>query len=163
MTQASPTPTAQGYTVPSVTQFGVFLENKVGKLLDLVELFDRAEGCDICAFSVQEASDHAVVRIITNNAAGAKALLREEGLPFSMLDVMIVELIGGHTLSSLCLNLLGAELSIRFAYPVMLRPNGTPTVAISVDDLVLGGQILRRKGFQLLGECDLPHKGDSCH
>ena len=52
--------------------------------------------------------------------------------------------------------LLGAELNIHFAYPVMLRPNGTPTIALSVDDLTLAGQLLRRKDFKLLGEGDLP-------
>ena len=59
-------------------------------------------------------------------------------------------------MSRMCLYLLGAELNIRFAYPVLLRPNGTPTIALSVDDITLAGQILRRKEFRLLGECDLP-------
>ena len=38
----------------------------------------------------------------------------------------------------------------------MLRPNGTPTIALAVDDATLAGQILRRKNFNLLGEQDLP-------
>jgi hypothetical protein len=38
----------------------------------------------------------------------------------------------------------------------MLKPNGTPTIALSVDDLTLAGQILRKKNFRLLGEEDLP-------
>ena len=51
--------------------------------------------------------------------------------------------------------LLGAELNIRFAYPLMLGANGTPTIALAVDDYVLAGQILRKKNFRLLGEHDL--------
>ncbi|MHC4082822.1 MAG: acetolactate synthase, partial [Planctomycetota bacterium] len=61
-----------------------------------------------------------------------------------------------HTLTSMCLYLLGAELNIRFAYPLMLRPDGTPTIALAVDDQTLAGQILRKKRFRLLGEEDLP-------
>ncbi|GIW73855.1 MAG: hypothetical protein KatS3mg103_0377 [Phycisphaerales bacterium] len=57
---------------------------------------------------------------------------------------------------ALCLSLLGAELNIHFAYPLMLRPNGTATIALSVDDMTLAGQILRRKCFRLFGEADLP-------
>jgi hypothetical protein len=38
----------------------------------------------------------------------------------------------------------------------MLRPDGTPTIALSVDDQTLAGQILRKKNFRLLGEGDLP-------
>ena len=56
----------------------------------------------------------------------------------------------------MCLHLLGAELNIRFAYPLMLEPDGMPTIALSVDDHHLAGQILRKKSFRLLGEEDLP-------
>ncbi|MEM0982570.1 MAG: acetolactate synthase [Planctomycetota bacterium] len=151
----TPLETTQGYTPPTVTQFSVFLRHKVGQLLDLVEGFDGSD-CQICAISVHEASDHAVVRIITNNATRARQLLRSEGLAFGEMDVLVVELAEGHTLSSMCLSLLGAELNIMFAYSLMLKPNGSPTIAMAVDDANLAGQILRRKHFRLFGECDLP-------
>jgi len=157
MSQAStPTPTEQGYAPPSVTQFSVFLDNRVGKLYDLVESFEEDPSAQICALSVHDASDHAVVRLITSNATAARTVLRDHRLVFSETDVLVVELTSGHSLATLCLHLLAAELNIRFAYPLMLRPNGTPTIALAVDDLTLGGQILRRKGFDLMGEADLP-------
>lgn len=160
MSQASvPLETAHGYSPPSVTQFSVFLTNKVGKLHDLVKAFDGST-CQICALSVHEASDHAVVRIITNSAKQAKLVLEAESLPFSQRDVLVVEISGNHTLSSMCLCLLAAELSIHFAYPLMLRDSPAPTIALAVDDLTLAGQILRRKEFRLLGEGDLPGKAD---
>jgi hypothetical protein len=150
-----PMETTRGFSPPTVTQYSVFLTNKVGKLFDLVEAFDGSP-VQICALSVHEASDHAVVRLVTNNSRGAVELLKREGLPFSQRDVLVVEIAGQHTLSSMCLCLLAAELSIQFAYPLMLRSCGTPTIALAVDDLTLAGQILRRKEFRLLGEGDLP-------
>lgn len=147
--------TTQGYAPPVVTQFSVFLTNKVGKLYDLVNAFNGGQ-CQICALAVHDATDHAVVRIITNHAFSAKRILKEQNLPYSEKDVLVVELSKGHTLSSLCISLLGAELSIQFAYPLMLRPNGTPTIALSVEDVTLAGQILRRKEFRIFGEGDLP-------
>lgn len=159
MSQAGlPLETAQGYAPPTVTQFSVFLTNAVGRLYDLVEHFD-ASTCDICALSVHEASDHAVVRLITNNSKLARQMLIEQAMPFSEVDVLVIELCEGHTLTSLCTSLLRAELSIRFVYPLMLRPNGTPTIALAVDDITLAGQILRRKNFRLFGEFDLPKAG----
>lgn len=149
--------TSQGYAPPVVTQFSVFLTNKVGKLFDLVKAFDGLNS-QICALAVHDATDHAVVRIITNNAGIARRVLKEQNLPYSEKDVLVVELSKGHTLTSLCVSLLGAELSIQFAYPLMLRPNGTPTIAISVDDVTLAGQILRRKEFRIFGEGDLPSR-----
>lgn len=154
--------TTQGYAPPMVTQFSVFLTNKVGKLFDLVEAFDGST-CSICALSVHEATDHAVVRLITNNAEHAKRVLINERLPFSEKEVLVVELSRGHSLASMCLSLLGAELFIQFAYPLMLRPNGTPTIALAVDDPTLAGQILRRKEFRIFGECDLPKNDEGQH
>lgn len=155
MSQApSPLETAHGHTPPSVVQFSVFLTNKVGKLYDLVELFD-GHTCQICAISVHEASDHAVVRIVTSCADHARELLRRENLPFSEREVLVIELTGKKTLAHMCLCLLSAELSIHFAYPMMIMRSGEPTIALAVDDLTLAGQILRRKEFRLLGEADL--------
>lgn len=156
MSEAStPFETMQSYEPPTVTQMSVFLDNRIGKLYDLVEAFADSPVCWICALSVHEAADHAVVRLISNNAQAAKDLLKEHHLPFCETPVLVVELSKGHTLSSMCLCLLGAELNIQFAYPLMLRPNGSPTIALSVDDKYLAGQILRRKAFRLLGEADI--------
>lgn len=147
--------TAQGYAPPTVTQFSVFLDNRVGKLHELLAHFDRSP-IMVCAVSVHEASDHAVVRLITNNASASEKLLRQCNAAFSKMELLVVELSQGQSLERLCLYLLGAELNIHFAYPLMLRPNGTPTIALAVDDPTLAGQILRRKSFRLFGEADLP-------
>jgi len=119
-------------------------------------MFDDAPNVHLCSLSVQESSDYGVVRVIANNANAARELLRKQGLSFSELDLLVVELCGVHTLSSLCLCLLGAELNIRFAYPLMLAQNCEPIFALAVDDLYLAGQVLRKRNFRLLGEADLP-------
>jgi hypothetical protein len=157
MSQMTPHQTAQGYSPPSVRQFSVFLENKVGRLLDLVRMFDEAPGLHLCGLSVLESSDHAVVRLIPNNGDAAQTLLREHGVPFAVLDLLVIELREvEQTISRMCLCLLGAELNIRFAYPLLLGGvDRAPTIALSVDDHILAGQILRKKGFHLLGEQDL--------
>ena len=42
MTQATPSETAQGYErAPSVTQFSVFLDNRVGRLHELLLSFEE--------------------------------------------------------------------------------------------------------------------------
>jgi hypothetical protein len=152
-----PPETEQGgaYAPPSVRQFGVFLDNKVGKLLELLQLFDDKAELQLAAFSVVDSSDHAVVRLIFNNADAARVALRSHDYTFSETDLLVVELSEGRSLTNLCLHLLGAELNIRFAYPVMLRREESSTVEIAVDDLTLAGQILLRKRFRLLGEEDL--------
>ena len=60
----------------------------------------------------------------------------------------------GHGFLSFCSALLGAEINIHYAYPLMLRPRG-PAVALYVEDPTLAAQLLIRKGFTLIGESDL--------
>ena len=155
MSQMVPAETTHGYTSPSVRQFSVFLENKVGRLLELVRLFDEDPLVHLCSISVLESSDHAVVRLIANNADRAAELFRQARIPCAVLDLLVVELDEPDSFSSLCLNLLRAELNIRFAYPLLLARDGQPLIALAVDDHILAGQILRRKNFRLLGEADL--------
>ena len=155
MTQAStPTPTTQGYAPPSVTQFSVFLDNRVGKLHELLRVFEHS-AVHLCGISVHDASDHAVVRLVTSNAHEARLVLTRHQMPYSEVQLLVIELSKQHTLERLCLYLLGAELNIRFAYPLMESPNHAAAVALAVDDVTLAGQILRRKEFRLLGEEDL--------
>lgn len=149
-----PLDTTQGYCPPTAVQFSVFLSNKVGKMLDLTEQLDEAI-IELCALSVHEASDHAVVRIITDNASMTRKMLSAHRFPFAEREVLLVELSEGHSLSKLCLFLLGAEINIAFAYPLMHHNTENPSIAIAVDDPTLAGQILSRKGFKMLGECDL--------
>lgn len=160
MSQA-PTPieTARGYQQASLTQFSVFLPNRVGKLHELVHAFDENH-CRVCAMAVHEASDHAVIRIVSNNALGARTILKEQGLSFIESEVIGVALDQSHSLSAVCEHLLRAELSIRFAYPLFGWSAGPMCMVLAVDDLTLAVQILRRKEYKLLGEADLPKYGD---
>lgn len=160
MSQAgTPVETQRGYAPASVTQFSIFLPNRVGKMLELVKGFDE-HLCRICALAVHEASDHAVVRIVPNNVDEARKILSEQGLTCIETDILVVSLDRGHTLSRMCQYLLGAELNIRFIYPVMMTPGQEPALALAVDDITLAAQVLRRKEFRLLGEADLPKYGD---
>ncbi|MBC7835695.1 MAG: acetolactate synthase [Phycisphaerales bacterium] len=157
--QSSSLETTAGFAPPTVTQFSIFLENRVGRLHEMVRTFENSL-VQLCALSVHDAADHAVVRVITNNSSETKLLLTRHQIAFSELEVLLVELGKNHGLERLCMYLLTAELNIRFAYPLLCRPNNVAAMALAVDDLTLAGQILRRKEFRLFGEADLPRNGN---
>ena len=146
--------TSLGYEPPRNVQFSVFLDNKVGQLLELVEIFD-GQALHLVALSIVDSTDYAVVRLVTSRSDLARRLLERHKFAFSERDILVVELCPGQTLAKMCLGLLSAELNIHFAYPLMVRPHGAPTIALSCDDWTLAGQILRRKRFILLAENDL--------
>jgi len=158
MSQMPPVPTAygSGFSVPLVRQFSVFLENRVGRLVDVLRSFDEAEDIDVHALAVLEASDFAVVRLIPDNADATRILLRDRGTAFAEIDLIVCELASERGLSRLCQYLLGAELNIQFMYPLMGDNHDFgPRMAICCDDNVFAGQILLRKGFRLMGADDL--------
>ena len=151
-----PPETMQGYLVPCVRQFSVFLENRVGRLLDLLRHFDDASHVHVVGLNVIDSSDHAVIRMIPDDADAARLMLHDLSISFSELDVIVAMIDDSHSLADLCLYLLGAELNIHFIYSLIKQPIvGDSLVAIAIDDLMLGGQLLVKKGFTLLVEADL--------
>lgn len=143
--------TEYGYGPPLCTQFSVFLDNRVGKLYELLEVFDGRLP-KLVAISVHDSADYAVVRLVTTNADKARQLLEENQFPFTEAEILVVQLDVDQRLTKLCLSLLAAELNIDYAYPLMVSPGGHPTIAIRCDDPVLAGQILTRKQFGVVGE-----------
>jgi hypothetical protein len=146
--------TTSSYQPPMNVQFSVFLDMRVGKLLDLLETF-QGHALTLAALAVVDATDHAVVRVLTSRSELARRLLQRHDLPCSEADVLVVELDDDHTFAGMCTALLTAELNIHYTYPLIVHPRGLPAIAIHVDDYVLAGQVLRRQLFTLFGENDL--------
>lgn len=145
--------TTLGYQPPRNTQFSVFLDNRVGKLLELLEVFS-GQALTMAAFSIHNQGDCAVVRLLTSREELARRLLERHHFPFSECDMLVTELGPGQSLADLCKCLLQAEVSVCYVYP-LIRTRGQPAIALRTDDQTLAGQILRRKLYVLLGENDL--------
>ena len=146
--------TGQRYEPPMTVQFSVFTDNRVGRLVDLLDVF-KGQPVTLAGFSVVDSADHAVVRVVTSKADLTRRLLRRNELPCSEIDVIAVELAANADFVKVCEALLQAELSIHYAYPLLVRPRGRAVVALQTDDIVMAGQILRRRQFTILAENDL--------
>ncbi len=146
--------TTPGFQPPVNVQFSVFLDNRVGRLLDLLECLD-ATALTLAGLCVVEASDHAVVRLLTSRHELAQGRLERAGLSFSQSEILVVELDGPGSMKQMTTALRTAELSIDYLYPLLVQPRGRSVIALQCDDLILAGQILRKKLFTLLGENDL--------
>ena len=144
-----------GFEPTGIRQFTVFLQNKVGRLQQLVRAFEEHEG-RIVALSIEESGDAALVRIICSDPDRGKDILEKSGFTYGETDILAVELPKRtkQPLIAICAALLTAEINIHYAYPLLLRPHG-PTLALYVDEPTLAAQIMIRKGFNLIGESDL--------
>src|SRR5215467_12365395 len=83
--------TARGRDWPSVRQFNVFLENKVGVLLSLVRRFETT-GIRIVSLMVVDSADCAIIRIVLSDPERALEVLKQADLPFTESDLLVVQL-----------------------------------------------------------------------
>lgn len=142
------------YEPPSNTQFNIFLDNRVGRLMNLLKVFD-GHALTLAGFSVLESTGHAVVRIVTSNDDLARRLLKRNEYPFSEQSILCVEIDPTHTVADICQYLVTAEVSISYAYPLLVRPRGRAVIAMHCDDCEFAAMVLRNKLFTLLGENEL--------
>lgn len=144
-----------GFEPTRVRQFIVFLENRVGRLQQLVRAFEEQEA-RIVAISIEESAEAALVRMICSDPDLGRLVLKQHEFAFGESDILAVELPKktSQPLISICAALLSAEINIHYAYPLLLGPHG-PTLALYVDEPTLAAEILIKKGFNLIGESDL--------
>ncbi len=148
--------TLRGRDYPGVRQFSIFLENRVGALLDLVRRIE-ASGNRIVALTVVDSADCAVIRLILSDPERAAETLKLAKLAFFECNLLLVQLPPGNApLGKVCKALLAAEINIHYAYPLMIgSASHRPVLAIHVDDQDTGSQTLEREGFTVLSESDL--------
>ena len=147
--------TMRGRDYPAIRQFTVFLENKVGQLLEVVRRFEGSS-VRIVALSISNSSECAFARFLLNQPEQGREILERAGLAIVESDLIGVELPEvDQPLLQVCTALLQAEVNIIQAYPLLVRPRGLPAVALMVDNIEMGQETLAAKGFSMITEGDL--------
>src|SRR3954469_774461 len=147
--------TARGRNYPSIRQFTVFMENRVGQLLEVVRRFEGSK-VKIVALSIVDSAECSFVRFLLSHPEQGREILERAGLALIESDLIGVELPEGEQpLLRVCTALLQAEVNIIQAYPLFGRPHGRAAVALMVDNIEMGLDTLAAKNFTMLSEADL--------
>lgn len=147
--------TAKGPLEDEVRQFSVFVENKVGRLLDIVKMFTQAQ-IHVVALSILDTADAAIVRLVTDDPDKARALFQEHGLAFTEVSLVVVELTSSATdLQAVLTALLQAECNIHSSYSLLTRPRGKAALALHVEDSDVASSVLQASQFKLLTQRDI--------
>ena len=147
--------TMRGRNYPVIRQFTVFLENRVGQLLEVIRRFEGSK-VRIVALSIADSSECAFVRFLLSHPEQGREILERAGLAIIESDLIGVELPSGpQPLIEVCMALLQAEVNIVQAYPLLVRPHGQPAVALMVDNIEMGQETLAAKNFSMITEADL--------
>ncbi len=114
-------------------QLSVFLENKAGRINDVVRILAQA-GVNMEAFSIAENPDFGIMRVIVSDVERAVAALKEEKFAVKLTDVICLECPNVPGGLSQILELLAAEhvfIEYMYAYAhgdvasVVIRPTDT--------------------------------------
>jgi hypothetical protein len=147
--------TIRGRNFPTLRQFTIFLENRVGQLLEVVRRFEGSN-VRILAISISEATECAFVRLVLSHPEQGREILERAGLAMIESDLVGIEMPAGpQPLLQVCMALLQAEVNIVQAHPLLVRPHGRPAVALMVDNVEIAMEILNGKGFSIVTEGDL--------
>lgn len=147
--------TVRGRDYPTIRQFTVFLENRVGQLLGIIRRFEGSR-VRIVAININDATECCVVRILLSDPERGREILERAGLAMIESDLIGIRLPQTpQPLLSVCTALLQAEVNIIQAIPLMVHPDGNDVVALMVDDLDMANDTLERMGFELINEDDL--------
>jgi hypothetical protein len=151
----NPAGTIRGRNYPAIRQFTVFLENRVGQLLEVVRRFEGSK-VRIVALSITDACECAFVRFLLSDPEAGREILERAGLAIIESDLIGIEMPDGpQPLLGICTALLQAEVNIIQAYPLLIRPRGKAAVALMVDNIEMGQDTLSKKGFTMITEGDL--------
>lgn len=149
-----PEQTIEGLRADPVQQFSVFTPNKLGRLHDLIALFGRHQ-VHVLALTVLDTTDSAVLRLVVDDPDRARALLAEQGFPFTQTEAVVVEVDSDTKLQGVLTALLEAEININYLYSFIILPAFRSLLALSLEDREVATQALQRHQFKVLNQSDL--------
>lgn len=146
--------TAEPVSFEPVKQFSVFLENRVGRLHDLVALLAK-HNIHIMAITTIDNTDSALDRIIVDDPERARELMAANNFAFTECDVLVVEFNDESRLKDILNCLIIVEVNIHYAYAFLMRPKGRSALVMNVEDTDLAASSLNTRGFKVLSQRDI--------
>jgi hypothetical protein len=147
--------TEQKLRPPLVRQFSVFLENKVGALLELTRTL-REANIHVCGISVVDTADSSVVRIVVDDPDRCREVLHKASIPTGESSIVVVELPSGpEKLDSVLRSLVAAEVNIQYTYSLMVRPRDKALLALHCEDPEYARDVLLGSEFEVMSQKDI--------
>jgi hypothetical protein len=137
-----------------VIQFSVFTANRLGKLHQLIGWLS-AKQVHVLAITVLDTSDSAIIRLVVDDPDGARAVLQQQGFPFTESNVLVVGMTAATELSALMAALLEAEINIYYLYSFIPHPGGKSLLVLSMEDNEIAEQALQRHEFRVYHQSDI--------
>ena len=125
------------------TQISVFVENRPGRLMHLLQVLSDAQ-INLRALSLADTADFGIVRTIVSDTQAALQAIQQAGLTAATTAVLQVEIpdVPGGLARTVIAPLAQAGVNIEYAYAYSARPSEKAVVVLKVDDLEKAEQTL---------------------
>jgi hypothetical protein len=133
-------------------QVSVFLENKPGRLANVLRALERQK-INITGMTVMDSHEHSVLRLVTNDEAKTMAVLKEMGTNYTLTDVLLVELRNQPgALARLCETLAAEHINIDYCYISAGGRNGKTYGVFKVSSMEKAQRVLAGAGVNSAGK-----------
>ncbi len=133
----------------AIIQLSVFLENKPGKLYEVVKRISEA-GINLRAMTIAEVRDFGILRIIVSDADKAMEVLEDDHIITTTEVVSAVMEDKAGALYDILQALESANVNIEYMYAYTGEVTGSANVVFRVDDIEGAEAKLREAGVQVL-------------
>lgn len=139
----------------TIDQISVFVENKPGKLAEVVETLG-ANDIDLRAMSIADTSDFGILRLIVDKPVKALEILRDAGCVTSVNQVIAVSVEDKPGSLAKVLRILSDEgISVEYAYAFITHEAGRAFVIIRVEDNDKAIKVLTSRGVKFAANSEL--------
>ncbi len=137
----------------TVNQISIFLENKYGKLSEILALLAE-ENIRIIAATVADTSEYGILRIIVSEPQKAYKLLKNHNVSANLTDVLaIVTQSCAGSFAQTLTHFTRAGLSIEYMY--CFSVNGKSILILRTNNRENAREVIRRENLEYICENDL--------
>lgn len=137
----------------TIHQLSVFIENKSGTLVKVLNLLKEA-GIQLIASSIADTTEYGICRIICSEPTKAYAKLKDAGIAVSLCEVFAVELDDEPGRAAEAIDIFAREgISIAYLYSFLL--NGKGMLIFRTDNAEKAADAIRNSTLKAIPEKDL--------
>ena len=134
----------------SITQIGVFIENKAGHIARVLNAFDEAS-VQVRGYCASDTGDYGIVRFVVDDPAAAKEVLSNMGCAVVVKEVLCVRLVDKPGELARIMGVF-AKLGINVEYSYSLV---STYIAIAVSDFDAAESALESESIELVDQVKL--------
>ena len=137
----------------TIHQLSIFIENKTGSLVKVLDLLRRF-GVQIIASTIPDTAENGIYRVICSEPLRAYEGLKKSGIPVALSDVFAIELDDQPGRAADAIEILSdAGISLTYLYSFLLRGKGI--LVFRTDNEKLARETIILNDMKFIAEKDL--------